>query len=85
MIIFSVLVDGVISRIIVSETLTSDSSKSELEDLLREASYYGANEVSNILGVDMVEHKSNFLSRTEKKMKIVVEIERKDFLRICSM
>ena len=68
-IVFSVMVDGVMSRYLGSQLkLKSDARKSVVNDLLVTTVIYGGGELGNLLGVEMVANRTNCFQALERRI-----------------
>ena len=66
-IVFSVMVDGVMSRYIASQLkLRTEARPSAVKDLLMMTSIYGGGELGNLLGVEMVADRRNYFRVFER-------------------
>ena len=66
-IVFSVMVDGVMSRYIASQLkLRTEARPSAVKDLLMMTSIYGGGELGNLLGVEMVADRNNYFKAIER-------------------
>ena len=66
-IVFSVMVDGVMSRYIASQQkLRTEVRPSAIKDLLIMTSIYGGGELGNLLGVEMVANRNNYFRAFER-------------------